>query len=45
MMLNIFPSNSNSDSIFNTNLVRTLVSANIPLAKINNEEFKNFLEK
>jgi hypothetical protein len=45
MLLNVIPSNNNSDSIFNTDLVRALVSANIPLAKINNEEFKNFLEK
>lgn len=37
--------NNNSDNIFNTDLVKALVSANIPFLKIENKEMKDFLEK
>uniref|UniRef100_A0A0K2U1B1 Putative LOC100569856 [Acyrthosiphon pisum] n=1 Tax=Lepeophtheirus salmonis TaxID=72036 RepID=A0A0K2U1B1_LEPSM len=41
----LFNVNKYSDKIFNTDLARALMSANIPLAKIDNKEFKDFLVK
>lgn len=37
--------NNSDKSSFNLELCETLLAANIPLAKLNNTSFRNFLEK
>ena len=44
-LLTLTPMNTSSDNIFNIDLVKALVSANVPFHKIENEGMKTFLEK
>ena len=44
-LLTLTPTSNNHDTTFNQDLVKALVSANIPLYKLQNEEMKDFLEK
>ena len=44
-LLTLTPMNTSSDNIFNIDLVKALVSANVAFHKIENEGMKTFLEK
>ena len=44
-LLLLTPTSNSSDTIFKQDLVKALVSSNIPLYKVQKEEMKNFLEK